>query len=231
MLISNNLTSTIPHWVRNAIRLCALGLLPLGLVRCVPDGARLMNLEEEFSPLETLSIQEVTTTVMLENTEAMVAFVKAAVESRSMTQEEADRFIGTLKRVRVAIESGRLTREQAEDRLLAMLETLSGSRAVTRSRDASRSERPIDFDALERRIRTAIANGSISRENAAFWRGVLARGRAMEAKINAAVASGRVTAEQGAARFQAGLRALLARARSSRTTSALQAWAIHDPAT
>jgi len=72
---------------------------------------------------------------------------------------------------------------------------------------------------LERRIKTAIADGSISREDAAFWRGVLARGRAMEAKINAAVASGRVTAEQGAARLQAGLRALLARARSSRTST------------
>ena len=205
--------------MRNAIRLCILCVLPLGLVHCVPDGARLLNLEEEFSPFETLSIQEVNTTVMLENTEAMVAFVQAAVESRSMTQEEADRFIGALKRIRVAIESGRLTREQADERLVAMLEGLSGSRAVTRSRDASRSERPIDLDALKRRIRTAIANGSISRENAAFWRGVLARGRAMEAKMNAAVASGRVTAEQGADRLQAGLRWLLARAKSSRTST------------
>ena len=212
------LRDTARSGFRKLIQFGIMLILPLGLMACAID-TEPMSLEEEFSPFETQSIQEVTATVMLENPEAMVAFVKAAVESRSMTQEEADRFIGTLERIRVAIESGRLTQEQAEDRLFAMREELSGSRAVKRSRDASRSERPIDLDALERRIRTAIADGSISREDAAFWRGVLARGRAMEAKINAAVASGRVTAEQGAARLQAGLRALLARARSSRTST------------
>ena len=207
------LRDTARSGFRKLIQFGIMLILPLGLMACAID-TEPMSLEEEFSPFETQSIQEVTATVMLENPEAMVAFVKAAVESRSMTQEEADRLIGTLERIRVAIESGRLTQEQAEDRLFAMREELSGSQAVT-----SRSERPIDLDTLERRIKTAIADGSISREDAAFWRGVLARGRAMEAKINAAVASGLVTAEQGAARLQAGLRALLARARSSRTST------------
>ena len=79
------------------------------------------------------------------------------------------------------------------------------------SRDrVSRSDSDYDLDQLERRIRGAIANGSLSGENSRCWLDVLARARQMEARMNAAVAAGRLTQEQGMARLQAGLRGLLA---------------------
>ena len=138
---------------------------------------------------------------------AMETYVIAEVESGSVTLEEGDGLRQGIARLRAAVQARRLTREEAETRLRAMRAQLSRDRAA-------RSESVIDLDQLERRIRGAIAGGSLPDAEADRWLGMLRRARAMEAEVNAAVASGRVTAQQGAARIQAGLRALLARSRS-----------------
>ena len=206
MLISNNLTSMIPHWVSNVIRLCALGLLPLGLVHCDSE-----VVAPELSPVYAQLMEQPSTAILLMDPGAMETYVSAEVESGSMTRKEGDRLRQDISRLRTAVKAGRITREEAETRLRAMRAQLSRDRA-------SRSDSDYDLDQLERRIRGAIANGSLSGENGRCWLDVLARARQMEARMNAAVAAGRLTQEQGMARLQAGLRGLLARC-TTRTDS------------
>jgi len=213
MIMSSKLTSTILRRVRNVMRLCALCVLPLGLVHC--DGDLVADgdvVAPELSSVSAQLMEEPSTAILLMDPGAMETYVSAEVASGSMTREEGDglrqRFHAPrIARLRVAVQAGRITREEAETRLRAMRAQLSRDRA-------SRSDGDYDLDQLERRIRGAIAGGSLSDAEAERWPGVLRRARAMEAEINAAVASGRVTAQQGAARLQAGLRALLARGRS-----------------
>jgi len=152
-------------------------------------------------------MEEPSTAILLMDPGAMETYVSAEVESGSMTREEGDGLRQGIARLRAAVQAGLITREEAETRLRAMRAQPSRDRA-------SRSDGDYDLDRLERRIRGAIAGGSLSDAEAERWLGVLRRARAMEARINAAVASGRVTAQQGAARLQAGLKALLARSKS-----------------
>ena len=86
MLISNNLTSTIPHWMRNVIRLCALGLLPLGLVHCDSE-----VVAPELSPIYAQLMEEPSATILLMDPGAMETYVSAEIKSGSMTREEGDR--------------------------------------------------------------------------------------------------------------------------------------------
>ena len=204
--MSSKLTSTVLRRVRNVIWLCALCMLPLGLVHC--DGELVAP---ELSPVYAQLMEEPSTAILLMDSGAMETYVSAEVESGSMTREEGDRLRQGISRLRAAVKAGRITREEAETRLRAMRAQLSRDRA-------SRSDGDYDLDQLERRIRGAIADGSLSGENGRCWLGVLARARQMEARMNAAVAAGQLTQEQGMARLQAGLRGLLARC-TTRTDS------------
>ena len=220
MIVSDNPKRSNTHWLQACVLLCALVVLPVGIASAQDYKAVERRLGEAVSNGE-LSLEQAG--VMMD------ALKKAGGAKKDQGSDRAEAYLMKVKKeLGAAVETGRISREDAAKRYEGAEKGIRERMAAGRRQRGSERQRTThedmraEYEGFERRIKAAVREGKMTREEAGEQLEGFRRRMAMaergergersigredygraEAKLKKAVAEGKISQEDAIARLNA----------------------------
>ena len=202
MIHSAKQRAVTPRWLRGAVLLGVLALLPLGVGIAQagePDyEAVAQRLEEAVRAGELTTFQAAAMMGKL----AEAGFVQRMEEAVPRQVSARHELLAVGRKIRAAVQAGKLTPDEGRQKMEAYRQSLGAGHSKPRAVEPTAEERA----AVEARIRARAEEARAARERARAMSEKAAALRAkfmqMSAEIRAAVAAGEITAGEGQAKLR-----------------------------